>query len=184
MTPTEVMDALDLNDEQFKQVSETAEDDFTDRVFIVEKSKVPEILSDVYLWFRSYSGSLDFGLKSVTWVLDETTDMESIQRDIEVSLGNPTEINTRYSLLQWDSNNKLSQYMSNEFVENMKTKSEYFFQRAENEAAASLIFVNEPGIALPMATFPSVGANAKMIILSSNLTDIMQLQGILQESSS
>lgn len=176
MTPEEVRQALDLNEEHFKQAAESDGDGFTDRVYLVEKSKLSGLLSDVYFWFRAYGESSDFGLKSVSWIFDEAADLEPLKRDLEASFGNASRIDAQHSLLYWDSDEKLVQYINDECVENVKSLSGHLFERIENEAAASLVLVDGPDRALPMATLPSVTANANMIILSSSLSDVMQIQ--------
>ena len=67
------------------------------------------------------------------------------------------------------------QCISDECAENVKSQSKSLFERIENEAAVTLILVDGPDRALPMATLPSVAANANMIILSSNLPDVIQV---------
>ena len=163
MTPEEVMSALNLTEKQFARVSDPSAEEIkgvTDQLFLMEQAGVSGLAADVCFWFRSYGETGDLGLKAVTWLFARDADLEPVRRDITAALGEPARTDGEHALTYWDSEDSLDQYGT--FA-------------AEGEPAVSLILVDGPDTALPLASLPGVGPGAKALILGGNMGDVRQL---------
>lgn len=172
MTPEEVMAALSLTEEQFVQVSETETAGCEEQIFLSESHELCGVPADLYFWFRSYSGYPGFGLKSVTWMFEEGADLEPVKRGLEDALGPMDGAHTAYPLFYWDSEDTLAQYMDGTLDGLL---NEAVLERMETEPAATITLVDDPSVPLPVASYPAVDAHARMVILSSNAADVMQM---------
>lgn len=179
MTPEETAETLGFSSGQFLQIDMDS-DSVDDKIFLVEEGNVFGQKAETYFWYRSYGENLPCGLKAVTWIFDEHADMESLKQEIEASFGDAARTDLEHSLLYWDSEDKMDRYMSGRFLEGREKKS--LSRNLKDEPAVSLILVNEPDYALPIG-LPAVQAQAKMLILMGNLTDVLQINQILQESN-
>ena len=180
MTPEDAKKAMGFSDSQFSQFIDMKNGTITEKIFLVEGETAFGREADTYFWFRSYDDDLNDGLKAVTWIFEEDTDMESVRQKVEASFGNAEKIDMEHSLLYWFSEDKVNQYMSDSFL---KVREERQLSKyPEDDPAVSLILVNDPDYALPLGTLPSVQAHAKMLILTGNLADVLQINQILQKS--
>lgn len=181
MTPEEVTAALSLTEEQFVQVSETETEGCEERIFLSEGHRLRGVPADLYFWFRSYSGYPGFGLKGVTWMFEEGADLEPVKRGLEEALGPMDSAHAEYPLFSWDSENTLAQYADGTLDGLL---NEAVWERMKTEPAAAITLVDDPPAPLPVASYPAVDAHAKMVILSSNAADVMQLGDMARKSGS
>lgn len=182
MTPSELLSALHISEADFTvHVDNPRTDDNPVGEYQISiHDQVYGYAAEVGFTFRTYTDDAEPGLAEVFVLYDTGVDMTAVQQAVITELGPIAGSHDSFPYVYWDSTALMSEYMSEEYMEQLKesytgnTKlpnSEELLQNILNAPAVRVFWVNEPEINLPI---PPVSAGTNVLYFNGSVTEMLQ----------